>query len=99
MDPIEEWHSDHAANLRNFLETPTGKLTIELLRTLRPAYALTTETNDIISQHRRQEGYEKTLDNLSLITSSEFLQAPKSDNNAYPSIDDDSKWGDNKPTQ
>jgi hypothetical protein len=95
-DPRDDWHSDHAANLKRFLESPTGVATLKLLRSLKPAYAKSTETNDIVRQTGRQEGAENTLDNLFLITKPEFLQPLESDSTAYPSLDDEKQWTTDK---
>jgi hypothetical protein len=92
MDPTERWDQSHATILRNFLDSDTGKLTVSLLHLLRPPFALTQDTNEIVRQHGRQEGYERYASNLDLITRSEFLQPPESDVTQYVPLDDDSKW-------
>lgn len=100
MDQIDNWHSEHATNLRNFLESPTGRLSLALLNELRPRYEQGNETNAIVKQTGRQEGYEKALENLALITKAEFLEEPKSKSESYPSLDDDENWDDqDKPTK
>jgi hypothetical protein len=94
MDALENWHSDHAANLINFLNTPTGQAYLLLLAEMKPPYSTAADTNDIVRQAGRREGYEKALENTILITKPEFLKEPESDPGNYPSLDDDSKWTD-----
>lgn len=98
-DPSEKWHSDHAIKLRNFLESETGQLTLDILRFLKPAYSLNNDPYSIARSHGAQEGYENYPNNLWLLTRPEFLEPPESDRTQYPDLNDDTKWNDSNPKQ
>jgi hypothetical protein len=100
MDPIDNWNSEHAANVKAFFGTPSGELYLDLLRAMRPLPAQSNETNDIVRQSGRQEGYDSALHNLLFVTRPELLNPAGSGAEAYPSLDDNTKWtDDNKPTE
>lgn len=96
-DAIDRWNSDHAIRLRNFLNSDTGQLALEILRLLKPQYALDNDPYLIARCHGRQEGYEKCPENLWVMTDPKKLERPESDVTQYPSLDDESHWDGNTP--
>lgn len=93
MDPTIKWQSDHAAVLKQFLESETGELAVEILRNLRPGFAKSSDTNDIVRASGRQQGAEYTLENLFNLTDPNFFSdAPSQSNEAYPALDNDKAW-------
>lgn len=90
------WHSEHAAHLRQFLDTPTGKLMLDVLDALKPRYqANAARTEFIATAACRREGFEKALQTLVLLTHPDFLKPAESTPSAYPPLNDDSKWDSN----
>lgn len=90
--PKIEWDSIHAANLKAFLETETGKLVVELLTAMRPLLMDGSHMYKTFVRNGEVRGYELCLDNLHFITTPDFQKKPNATEEAYPNLDDDSKW-------
>lgn len=94
MPNPSEWDSSHAANLRAFLDTPSGKLMLEVLDALRPALLEGAHMYRTLVRNGEVRGYEMCRDCIELIVSPDFLNRQQPAEESYPSLDDESKWKD-----
>lgn len=94
--PPAQWDSNNAANLATFLETPTGKLTLQWLQYESPKLSDGEHLNKTLVKSGEVKGYGSALENLLSLTVEQPAEATTVDN--YPSLDDHSKWSDSDET-
>lgn len=92
-----EWSVDDALNLRNFLDSTSGRRSIEWLRFLSPQLLDGSDVNRTLVASGEVKGYNSALDLLFMLTRENPSEKPE-EPEAYPSLDDDSKW-DGKETR
>jgi hypothetical protein len=90
------WDSNNAALLASFLETPTGKLTLQWLQYWAPALADGEHLNKTLVKSGEVKGYLAALENIVSLMVEQPVEANPAEN--YPSIDDASKWADSDET-
>jgi hypothetical protein len=62
-------------------------------------HASSNETNDIVRQHGRQEGYDAAVHNLLFTVTPEFMKPQEGPAELYPPLEDDKSWTDQEPQQ
>lgn len=89
-----EWTDVDAENLRKFLMTPTGQRVLPKLMEGAPALLASGETNAIMIRSGEMRAYRILAENFLGMARPEPQQ--KQAEPLYPSLEDDTKWGDGK---
>lgn len=87
-----EWTADNAKNLRDFLETDTGRCTLEWLAFLAPVLLDGTDVNRTLVANGEVKGYTAAVSTLVGLTREQPNQPNQKEHEPYPSLDDDAKW-------
>lgn len=91
----DNWDSINAGELRNFLESNTGILTLRWLIHQSPDLLDGSDVNKSLVASGQVKGYDAAINNLFSLTKVQPAEVTLAE--AYPAIDDDSKWNDSKP--
>ena len=88
------WSSDDEAHWNSFLLTETGKRLIPKLAEKAPALLSGGPTNEILIRTGALMGFQLAVASMLELTHSPPL--PTKEPEAYPPLDDDSHWPENK---
>lgn len=86
------WTSDHAKQLKTFLATDAGQLALQWVAHFCPPLLDGDHINKTLVASGAVKGYQDALSQLIALTYEQPKDEVASDN--YPSLDDDSAWGD-----
>lgn len=94
--PPQEWNSEHAAALKAVLESDIVKLALQWVAFHGPKLLDGTDVNKTLVASGEVKGYSNAIKELFSLTREQpaEVQPPE----AYPSLDDDSKWNDQPKT-
>lgn len=89
-----KWTSVEAKALRDFLTSDTGTKMLTLCQLNTPVLFDGSHVNETLVRSGEHKGYEDALAFLTSLVHTEPEQEQPEEN--YPSLDDDTKWGDGK---
>jgi len=90
-----KWTSEEAKILRDFLTSEVGGKMLTLVELRTPVLLDGGDVNKSLVRSGEHKGYEDALTFLTSLVHTEPEQPVAEE--AYPSLDDDSKWPDGKP--
>lgn len=98
LDAPSDWSSVHRKTLQDFLESETGRLTLQWLAYEAPELLDGCDVNKTLVASGAVKGYGKALENLFRLTKEQPAEVSAPSRTEYPSLDDDSAWPDSKPS-
>lgn len=99
MEALLPWNKDAAQLLNQFLETPTGRLFLAQLQLRAPTNPAAKRVEAAALAGQFRAGYEKCLAEVMLLSEIPDESTNQQPPDRYPSLDDDSKWGEQKETK
>lgn len=95
------WNADAAALLKQFLDSPVGGVFLAHLASHRPSFHPTTDLNSVALQAKEIAGFERAINTIiQLSEPPELTNDQPKISDAYPDLDDETKWpkdGSEKP--
>jgi hypothetical protein len=90
-----EWTSTEAKELRSFLTSDTGVKVLTLCAFESPPLFDGADVNKSLVRSGEHKGFERAIEFLTSLVHTEPEKPEVAE--AYPSLDDDTKWGDTNP--
>jgi hypothetical protein len=91
------WNKDAAALLKQFIESPVGETFLANLTFIRPALLVgTPDPNAVALRASQVAGYEQCMNAIFTLMEPPTEEVQLSE--AYPPLDDDSRWPDKGAT-
>ena len=91
-----KWDVDDALVLRTFLESDTGRRTLEWLKFWAPVLLDGSHVNKALVASGEVKGHMATIENLHSLTRENPIPEPlvQEQSEEYPDLDDDTKWNE-----
>ena len=86
----KEWDSKNAGDLKEFLNSELGRLTMAWVGTFAPKFADGSDPNKTLVAAGRVEGFQDAIKAIFSLTREQPVEVKKPEE--YPDLDDDKAW-------